>query len=86
MTVGALVDAVAARLAESPALAADAVDDIRQEAVRLVADRLGQPRHWPRSAAREDVDVGTVAAVLAAADRRVRGEPLAYATGVAGFR
>jgi release factor glutamine methyltransferase len=67
-------------------LGAAGVEDPRREAMRLVADgtglTLGELLLRPEALADPDVEVW---AWLAAA-RRAAGEPLAYVSGVAGFR
>ena len=79
-TVADVVTQVAARLA--PSLAGDAPREARE----LVAAAMGEPRFWPSTAAAVVLDGETVARILAAADRRARGAPLAYAVGTAPFR
>ncbi|MCU0647119.1 MAG: peptide chain release factor N(5)-glutamine methyltransferase [Gemmatimonadaceae bacterium] len=84
-----MVDEVAARFASSPALQRDglvAADDCRREAARLIADLARQPRGWVATASAAELEPGLVDRVRASAERRARGEPLAYVTGLAGFR
>lgn len=85
VTVGALCEAVAARLAASPAWQRDG-GDARREAGWLVADLLGQPRGWVVMARQTPLDALHVERIRHAAERRALGEPLAYVTGRAGFR
>ena len=79
-TVGALLDALAVRLAgpgEPPA---------REEARELIAAVLDAPRHWPTAHRTERLPTETVARIEAAAARRAEGMPLQYAVGHAAFR
>jgi release factor glutamine methyltransferase len=79
-TVGAVVADVAA------VLAAAGIARPRDEARDLVAALLDVPRFWP-SLNREAPAEGTLATdARAAATRRARGAPFAYAVGRAAFR
>ena len=79
-TLGELVAAIA------PVLAHAGLADARAEARDLVAALADQPRFWPTLRAAEAADPGLVAAAHAAASRRVRGAPFAYAVRRAAFR
>jgi release factor glutamine methyltransferase len=79
-TVGTLLVEMAAVLA--PSLGADA----GREARELLAALHDMPRHWPSLARAESVDADAWRRALAAAARRSRGAPLAYAAGQATFR
>jgi release factor glutamine methyltransferase len=79
-TVGALVHAMAARLA--PAFGERAAREARE----LLAALHDMPRHWPVLARETVVDEVSWARALAATDRRSRGAPLQYASGRASFR
>lgn len=79
-TVGALLDALAVRLAgpgEPPAQA---------EARELIAAVLDAPRHWPSAHRDETLPTETRTRIEAAAARRAEGMPLQYAVGHASFR
>ena len=78
--VGALVREMADLLV--PSLGADATREARE----LLATLCDMPRHWPSTARDEPVDAATRSRALAAAARRARGAPLAYAAGQAAFR
>jgi len=81
-SVGALVEQLAAALsgAALPALEA------RQEAREIVAALHDAPRFWPETNARLTVDDALWRRAQAAAAKRARGAPLAYAVGRAAFR
>ncbi|NUP72498.1 MAG: peptide chain release factor N(5)-glutamine methyltransferase [Gemmatimonadaceae bacterium] len=79
-TVGTLLVEMAAVLA--PALGADAAREARE----LLAALHDMPRHWPSLARGETMDAEAWRRALAAAARRARGAPLAYAAGQATFR
>lgn len=79
-TVGALLDALAMRLAgpgEPPA---------RAEARELIAAVLDAPRHWPTAHRADRVPAEAQARIEAAVARRAEGMPLQYAVGYAPFR
>ena len=77
-SVGALVDAIAARLSdcENPA----------REARELVAALLDVPRHWPLLHENRWVEDDVWQRAMSAAARRIAGAPLAYAVRRANFR
>lgn len=77
-TVAALVDAMAARL--------DRYDSPQTEARELLAALLDVPRYWPSLRANRWVEAHEWARAMAAADKRARGMPQAYAAGHANFR
>jgi release factor glutamine methyltransferase len=77
---GDLVAAVAATLA------AAGLDTARQEARDLVAACCEEPRFWPTLNAEALLPARVVAHARAAAARRARGAPFAYAVGRAPFR
>src|SRR4051812_44001869 len=79
-TVGALLVEMAALLV--PSMGADA----SREARELLAALHDMPRHWPSLARGDVVDATARDRALAAAARRARGAPLAYAAGQAAFR
>lgn len=80
MRVGALLDAAATRLR------AAAIEDPRREVRRIWSD-LEELAHRSPHADRDAVPApGAAAAFEAAVARRAAGEPLAYTTGLAGFR
>lgn len=79
-TVGELVAAIA------PVLAHAGLSDARVEARDLVAALADQPRFWPSLRAGDPAEPALVAAAHAAAARRARGAPFAYAVGRAAFR
>lgn len=58
----------------------------RREAADIIAAILDVPRFWPASNSGELADDELHGAVLAAAGRRGRGAPFAYAVGKAAFR
>ncbi len=78
--VGALVSALAERLR------AGGMPESREEARDLVAALLDVPRFWPSTHPDAPVSHEMWSAALAAAGRRVRGAPFAYAAGRAAFR
>ena len=77
-TVEMLVAEVAARLPHLP--------DPVHEARDLSAAMLDVPRHWPVLRSNKWVESGIWQRACAAADKRARGAPLAYAVGRANFR
>ena len=79
-TVGELVQAIA------PVLAHAGLADAKAEARDLVAALADQPRFWPTVRAADPAAPARVAAAYAAAGRRARGAPFAYAVGRAAFR
>ena len=79
VTLGTLLDAIAAQLGE-PGLPA------RADARDLIAAALDQPRFWPSAQAALELDAGTVGAIRDAAAKVKAGMPLAYAVGRASFR
>lgn len=79
-TVGELVAAIA------PVLAHAGLAEARAEARDLVAALADQPRFWPSVHAEDPAEPALVAAAHAAAGRRARGAPFAYAVGRAAFR
>jgi release factor glutamine methyltransferase len=79
-TVGGLIDEVTSRLRSG----ADA--DPRREARDIIAAILGVSRLWPSVHRGDQVADEAARAIRAAADRRRRGMPLAYAVGRAAFR
>lgn len=62
------------------------VPDALVEARDMIATLLDVPRFWPATHSDDPLEVGIAAAVLAAAGRRARGAPFAYAVGRAAFR
>lgn len=76
--VGDLVDQVARRLS--------AFGDPKREARELVAAVLDVPRHWPLLKENKWLEWDVWQRALAAAGRRARGAPLAYAVRKASFR
>jgi len=82
-SVGALVDALAAVLSGDGRFSErDAVDEARE----IVAALYDVPRFWPSTNARDGVDSEMAGRAIAAARKRARGAPLAYAVGRAAFR
>lgn len=81
-SVAALVSQIAARLAPAGA----EIDDPTREARDLLAALLDVPRHWPILRENKWVEPAVWQQALASAERRARGEPLAYAVGKASFR
>ena len=79
-TIGELVTTIA------PVLAHAGLVDARAEARDLVAALADQPRFWPAVHADDPAEPTLVAAAHAAAGRRARGAPFAYAVGRAAFR
>ena len=73
-TIGDLVNAVAERLGDA------------RESRDLVAALFDEPRHWPVVKANKWVESAHWQMALAAADKRARGAPMAYAVGRANFR
>jgi release factor glutamine methyltransferase len=84
VTVERLLSTLERHLRSSSVLDADA--DAQREAVWLLADVLGRPRSWPRSAKNDVLVEEDINRVLQGLTRRCAGAPLAYATGRAGFR
>lgn len=80
--VGALLDAAATRLR------AAGVDDPRREAWRIWADLEEQSGRTPNPVERgsQIAAAGAAGRFEVAVARRLAGEPLAYVTGLAGFR
>jgi release factor glutamine methyltransferase len=79
-----LLSTIEAHLRRSAALGAET--DVQRDAVWLLADALGRPRSWPRTARNEVLVVEEINQVMQALVRRCAGAPLAYATGRVGFR
>ena len=79
-TVGALLDALAERLA------GPGMPPARSEARELIAAVLDAPRHWPAAHREEMLPATEVARIEAAVARRAEGMPLQYAVGHAAFR
>ena len=77
-TVEELVDELSRRLC--------ALEEPKREARELLAALLDVPRHWPVLRANKWVEASVWQRACAAADRRARGAPLAYAVGRANFR
>jgi release factor glutamine methyltransferase len=67
-------------------LACAGVDDASREALRLWADLAGEPRGRALLQRDAAVSAARVERFQAAVARRAGGEPLAYVTGLAGFR
>ncbi|HUF27792.1 MAG TPA: peptide chain release factor N(5)-glutamine methyltransferase [Gemmatimonadaceae bacterium] len=78
--IGALVDEIAAVLADA------GLAEARAEARDLVAVLLDVPRFWPSLHRDEPAGETLRTAALAAAAKRARGSPFAYAAGRAAFR
>ena len=86
MLLRATLDGIAQRLASSPQLDAETRADSKRESRLLAAAVLGcSPGEIAR---RMDVELSELEheQLLAATERRTRGEPLAYAVGTAPFR
>ena len=79
-TIRELVSALEAMLAER------AIAEARREARDIVAAVLDVPRFWPSMHPDVAVDASTLRDTMAAAQRRARGAPFAYAVGRAAFR
>lgn len=62
------------------------VEDPRREAIDLLAALLDAPRHWPHLHENKWVEADVWRRAVAAAEKRSRGAPLAYAVGRANFR
>jgi release factor glutamine methyltransferase len=77
-TVGGLVEELAKRL--------HALEDARREGNDLLAALLDLPRHWPSLHENKWVEADLWRRACAAADKRARGAPLAYAVGHVNFR
>lgn len=73
-TVGDLVEAVAGLLGDA------------RDARELVAAFFDEPKHWPLVKDNKWVESAEWQAAMAAAAKRARGAPLAYAVGRANFR
>jgi release factor glutamine methyltransferase len=85
--IRALLDTVGGTLAElREILEAAGIDDARQEARDIVAALLDVPRFWPSANRHARLEHATRAAARAAAAKRARGAPFAYAVGRASFR
>lgn len=67
-------------------LTAANVPEAKREATDIVAAVLDAPRSWAATHASESVSPEHAAAMRAAAARRARGTPFAYAVGRAAFR
>jgi release factor glutamine methyltransferase len=80
LTIGALVDELAV------ALGSAAAEEARREARDIVAALMDAPRLWPVGHAGETAERALVARARAAAARRRKGMPFAYAVGRAAFR
>lgn len=80
MTIGDLLDALAAELA------APGVPPSRTEARDLIAGVLDQPRFWPSAHRDDELDQATEERIRAAAARRAEGMPIQYAIGHTTFR
>jgi release factor glutamine methyltransferase len=78
-TIGDLVEAVAARLSGH-------VVNPKAQSRELIAALFDEPKHWPLVKANKWVESTHWQLALAAADKRARGAPLAYAVGRANFR
>lgn len=61
-------------------------ESVRREAREIVAAVMEQPRFWPSMAGDSALLPNTLAAIEAAAARRARGAPFAYAVRSAPFR
>lgn len=68
------------------ALRAGSVPEPRREALRLWTEVLGGHSAEALLGRPEPIEPALADALLGAAERRARGEPLAHVTGVAGFR
>src|SRR5688572_25990135 len=79
-TIRELVGALEALLTEG------GVAEARREARDIVAAVLDVPRFWPSMHPDVVVDAATMRDAMAAAERRARGAPFAYAVGRAAFR
>ncbi len=79
-TVRALVEEMESMLADS------GLPEARREARDIVAAVLDVPRFWPSMHPDVAVDGDTLREALAAAQRRSRGAPFAYAVGRTAFR
>ena len=79
-TIRDLVSALETMLAER------AIAEARREARDIVAAVLDVPRFWPSMHPDVAVDATTLRDAMAAAQRRARGAPFAYAVGRAAFR
>jgi release factor glutamine methyltransferase len=80
LTIGALVHELEVTLGSVTS------DDTRREARDIVAALVDAPRLWPVTHAGETADRALISRARAAAARRRRGMPLAYAVGRAAFR
>ncbi len=79
-TAAALLEELAATLTAAQ------IPDARREASDIIAAVLDAPRFWAAAHAGEVVSATDAAAMRAAAARRARGAPFAYAVGRAAFR
>ena len=79
-TVGAMIHELEA------ALRASGIDAAREEARDIVAIGLARSRLWPGAHTDEPVDDASASWMRAAAMRRTRGAPFAYAVGRSAFR
>ena len=78
-TIGDLMLTVAGRLERH-------VENPQAESRELIAALFDEPKHWPLVKANKWVESADWQRALAAADKRARGAPLAYAVGKANFR
>ena len=84
---GAFAPTVRALAGELEALLASAgIDSARREARDIIASVLDVPRFWPSMHPDVAMDAETIADATAAARRRARGAPFAYAVRRAAFR
>lgn len=77
-TIGGLVEELSKRLR--------ALEDAPREARELLAALLDQPKHWPLLHEHQWVEAPLWKRACAAAEKRARGAPLAYAVGHVNFR
>lgn len=80
VTVGQLLEDLARRFN------ARGIAEPFSEAREIVAGLYDAPRFWPIMNSGAAVDAGTLARASVAAERRLKGAPLAYAVGRAAFR
>jgi release factor glutamine methyltransferase len=78
--VGALLDAIATQLLGAGVAAAN------DEARDILAALLDVPRFWPTMHRETAIDVAVIEDAIAAAARRAKGAPFAYAVGRSAFR
>lgn len=84
---GAFAPTVRALASELETLLAGAgIDSARREARDIIASVLDVPRFWPSMHPDVAMDAATIADATAAARRRARGAPFAYAVRRAAFR